>query len=229
MARHSDPTTVAFVVSWTYGLGIFYGVLRADDSAVRASEEAVQTAQRASNDHAVTLAKFALGAALLYRDAAADRRHGLEIMVQVRELVREHGPFMVPVAEVLAARERAGCGDRDAAIATMRQAVDELHRAGRLGSGVGCTGVLVETLLERGAEGDLAEAHEAIDRLANLPADERWAARDIWLLRLRALLVRARGDNAAYRDLVGRYHEMAESLGYEGHIDWAKALIEGGE
>ncbi len=224
MARHSDPTTVAFVVSWTYGLAIFYGVLRADDSAVRASEEAVQTAQRASNDHALTLAKFALGVALLYRDAAADRRRGLEMMVQVRELVREHGPFMVPVAELLAARERARCGDRDAAIAVMRQAVDELHRAGRLGSGVGCTGVLVETLLERGAEGDVAEAQTAIDRLANLPADEGLAVRDISLLRLRALLARARGDDVAYRDLVNRYRAMAESLGFEGHIAWAKAM-----
>ena len=38
MARHSDPTTLAGVVAWTYGMAIQYGVLRADDSAVRASE-----------------------------------------------------------------------------------------------------------------------------------------------------------------------------------------------
>ena len=34
----------------------------------------------------------------------------------------------------------------------------------------------------------MAEAQTAIDRVANLPADEGWAVRDIWLLRLRALL-----------------------------------------
>ena len=105
----------------------------------------------------------------------------------------------------------------------MRQAVDELHQAGRLGFGVWGTGVLVETLLERGAEGDLAEAQEAIDRLANLPADEGSAMREITLLRLRALLARARGDDVAYRDLVSRYRAMAESLGFEGHIAWAEA------
>ena len=49
MARHSDPATFAAVVAWTYGLAIQYGVLRADDSAVRASEEAVQTAAGSSN------------------------------------------------------------------------------------------------------------------------------------------------------------------------------------
>ncbi len=46
MARDSDPETLAGVVAWTYGFAIQYGVLRADDSAVRASEEAVQTAQQ---------------------------------------------------------------------------------------------------------------------------------------------------------------------------------------
>ena len=48
--------------------------------------------------------------------------------------------------------------------------------------------------------------------------------RDIWLLRVRALLARARGDDIAYRDMVNRYREMAESLGFEGHIDWAEAM-----
>ena len=45
MARHSDPATLGLVVSWTYGMGVLHGVLRADDSAVRAVEEAVQIAE----------------------------------------------------------------------------------------------------------------------------------------------------------------------------------------
>jgi hypothetical protein len=135
-------------------------------------------------------------------------------------------PFLVPVTEVWAARERARRGDRDAAIAVMRQAVDELHQVGRPGAyGVWGTGVLVETLLERGAEGDVREAEEAFDWLANLP-DDGSAVREITLLRLRALLARVRGDDVAYRDLVRRYREMAESLGFEGHIAWAEAMIE---
>jgi hypothetical protein len=110
----------------------------------------------------------------------------------------------------------------------MRQAVDELHQAGRPFFGVWGTGLLVQTLLERGASGDLAEARESIDRLANLPATEGWAVLDITLLRLRALLARARGDDVAYRDLLSCYRAMAESLGFEGHIAWAEA-IEAGE
>jgi hypothetical protein len=106
----------------------------------------------------------------------------------------------------------------------MRKAVDELHQAGRLGYGVWGTGVLVETLLERGAEGDLAEAQEEFDRLANLRADQDSAMLEITLLRLRTLLARARGDDIAYRDYRDRYRAMAESLGFERHIAWADAM-----
>ena len=130
-------------------LGGPYGVLRADDSAVRAIEEAVQTAEKASNDLALSGAEYALGIGLLSRDAAADRQRGLEIMVQARDTwLPERTPSLVPVAEMWAARERARCGERDAAIAVMRQAVDDLHRAGRPGWGVWATGVLAETLLD---------------------------------------------------------------------------------
>ncbi len=230
MALYSNPQFFALVVWWTYGVEIQYGVLRADDSALRAVEAAVQTARRAGHDYALSMAEYMLGVALLNRDAAADRDRGLELVVQTLDMfLSERFFYMVPVTELLAARERARRGDRDAAIAVMRQAVDELHQAGRLGFGIWGTGLLAETLLERGAEGDLAEAQEAIDWLANLPADDGSAIREITLLRLRALLSGARGDNVAYRDLVGRYHTMAESLGFEGHIAWAKAMLAGEE
>jgi adenylate cyclase len=48
--------------------------------------------------------------------------------------------------------------------------------------------------------------------------------REIWLLRLRALLARARGDEAAYRDYRDRYRAMATSVGFEGHMKWAEAM-----
>ena len=107
----------------------------------------------------------------------------------------------------------------------MRNAVDELRQAGRPTFSVFGTGILVEALLERGADGDLAEARGAIDWLAKLP-DDGSAVREITLLRLRALLALARGDDIAYRELVSRYRTMAESLGFEGHIAWAEAMID---
>ena len=197
---------------------------------VRASEDAVQTAHSASSDRAVGLAAYTLAVGLLNRDAAADRHRGLELMTQARDIwLRKRALFLIPVTDLWAARETARRGDRDAAIPVMRQAVDELRQAGNLFYGVWGTGVLVETLLERGAEGDLAEAQEAFDWLAVLWVDDGSAMREITLLRLRALLARACGDDVAYRDLVSRYRTMAESLDFEGHIDWAEAMIKGGE
>ena len=132
-----------------------------------------------------------------------------------RRLLRERAPFLVPVTELWVARERARRGDRDAAIAVMRQAVDELHQAGRLFYGVWGTGVLVETLLERGAEGDLAEAQEAIDWLANLPADRRFGdARDH-----AAAAARAAGPGPRRRRCLPG---LAESLSRDGGIAWLR-------
>jgi hypothetical protein len=228
MARRSNPEAHSGAVAWTYGFAMQYGVLLTDDSVVRASEEAVQTAQRASSDRALGLAAYTLGIALLNRDASADRQRGLEFMTQARDIwLRKRALFLIPVTDVWAARETARRGDRDVAIAEMRQAVDELRQAGNIFYGFWGTGVLVETLLERGAEGDLAESEEAVDRLANLIADQDSPMLDIWLLRLRALQARTRGDDIAYRDYRDRYRAMAKSLGFEGHIAWAEAMVDG--
>lgn len=54
--------------------------------------------------------------------------------------------------------------------------------------------------------------------------EENLAIRDIWLLRLRALLARARDDTAQYADFRDRYRDMAETLGFQGHLAWAEAM-----
>ena len=129
------------------------------------------------------------------------------------------------LSNVYLARERARRGDRDDAIPLMRAAVDHLFREGQLLEwGIPATGVLVETLLDRGTDGDVAEAEAAIERLAAAPADEGLVLRDIWLLRLRVLLARAHGDEAPYREYRDRYRAMATKLGFEGHMEWAEAM-----
>jgi hypothetical protein len=80
----------------------------------------------------------------------------------------------------------------------------------------------VETLLDRCAAGDMAEAEAAIKRLAEAPADEGLVVREIWLLRLQALLARAHSDDVRYREYRGRYRDMAKTLGFQGHIAWAQ-------
>jgi hypothetical protein len=129
----------------------------------------------------------------------------------------------LPLIDVYLAREMARHGDRDGAVPLMRAAVDHLFREGQLLAWCACDGCfLVDTLLDHGSESDVAEAEAAITRLADEPAEDGLVIRDIWLLRLRALLARAHGDEASYRENRDRHCALATSLGYEGHVAWAE-------
>ena len=227
IARSADPLSYATVVTFAYSAGITAGVLRPDDAAVREIEDALRIAERSGEDLAVTLARLTLGHALVHRDTAAERDRGQHLLAEVSEVLLRRGNNLaeLPTVNVYVARERARRGDRDEAIPLMRAAVDQLFRQGQLlGWRIPATGVLVETLLDRGTDGDVAEAEAAIERLATAPADDGLAMREIWLLRLRALLARAHGDEAAYRDHRDRYRDMARTLDFEGHIAWAESM-----
>ncbi|MGB8388239.1 ATP-binding protein [Mycobacterium sp.] len=227
MARSADPMSCAAVVTWVYFPGIPNGVLRADDRAVREIDDALQIAEQSGDDMAFAIARMTLGFALVHRPTDAERDRGQKLLAEVSEVLVREGFALgeLPLVNVYSAREGARRGDRDNAIPLMRAAVDHLFREGRLLAwGVSTTGVLVETLLDRGAESDVVEAEAATERLASAPVEEGFVIREIWLLRLRALLARAHGDAAAYAHLRDRYRDMATTLGFEGHIAWAGAM-----
>jgi len=148
------------------------------------------------------------------------------VLTQVREmcLSNRFSVSELPLVDAYIARETARSGDLDSAITAMRVATDSLCSAGQLLSfGIPATCLLVETLLERGSEKDLAEARAAVERLAREPSLDL-ESRNITVLRLRALLAHAQGDTAAYRELLERYRAMASSLGFEGHMAWVEAM-----
>jgi adenylate cyclase len=130
----------------------------------------------------------------------------------------------VPVIDIEAAREKRRLGDIDGAVKTSREAFDYLmDNGGMLWHGSAIT-VLVEALLARGGESDLREAQDAIDRLDGVPTDPGFVFHALAVLRLRALLATARGDDVSYCDYGDRYRAMATSLGFEGHMKWAEAM-----
>ena len=227
MARSADPLSYAGVVAYVYFPGIAAGVLEPDDSAMREIEDAVRIAERSGDDLALDLARGTLGVALVHRHTDAERSSGQKLLAKSSEAFqrREHNLADLPLVNMYLARERARRGDHDEAIPLMRAIVDHLFREGRLLLwGICASGVLVQTLLDREVDGDVAEAEAAIEHLAAAPTDDRSAVRDISLLRLRALLARARGDDVAYRDLADRYRTMAADLGFEGHMAMAEAM-----
>ena len=130
----------------------------------------------------------------------------------------------MPVVDIHVAQEKARSGDFDGAIELARAVVDELFDSGGAIWSAPAAAVLVEALLRRGADGDRAEAHAAIDRLAEVPTDPGFVLHEIFLLRLRALLARACGDEAGYREFRDRYRARAIQCGFEGHMELAEAM-----
>ena len=227
IACRADPLSHAGIVTYIYFPTIPLGVQRADDRALGEIEAASRVAEQSGDDLAVSFARVALGVALVHRDTAAERERGHMLLAEASDLWvrRRQNLCDLPVVEFLMARETARRGDRDAAIPLMHATLDRLVREGQLLAwGVFATGVLVETLLERGTEEDVVQAEAAIDRLATTPADHEYVLRDIWLLRMRALLARAQGDDVTYSDYRDRYRKMANDLGFEGHMQWAEEM-----
>ena len=134
-----------------------------------------------------------------YKQVTADRRRGLELLTQIRDMSFSSGSSgrnsQSPTRYL--AREQARAGDSDAGIPVIRKAVDDMSARDQVGYYIPATGVLVEALLDRGGDGAAAEAEAAIERLAAASADGL-VIRDVWLLRLHAR--------------------------FEGHIDWAEAM-----
>ncbi len=226
LGRGAEPMSHAIVMTYTYLAAIACGVLRADDVAVHDISEALQIAARSGNDIALGAVEEAMAVALLHRDSSADRRRGLDLLDDIRNMCLHNRYYAseIPGIEVYTARESARRGDLDGAIPPMRVAVDEMFRAEQFQWVLAAVPVLVETLLDRGADGDLVQAEAAVERLAAAPLEDGYVIRDVVLLRLRALLARARGDEANLRAIVGRYRDMARSHGFEGHMAWAEAM-----
>ena len=192
---------------------------------VREIEDALRIAERSGDDLAVANARVALGMALVHRDTDAERDRGQKLLGEVGDVFvrRGHNLGDLPIVNVYLSRERARRGDRDEAIPLMRAAVDHLFREGQLLLwGIAATGVLVETLLDRGAEGDVVEAEAAIERLAAAPADDGLAMPR----HLAAAAARAAGPGPRRRRRLPR---LGESLSRDGGIAWLRRTHRLGE
>ena len=227
MARRADPLSYARAVAYVYFPAIPAGVLRPDVRAVREIEGALRIAERSGDNFALAFARMTLGVALVHRETAAEYERGERLLNEVTELFQRQGHNLseLPVVNVYSARDRARRGERDDAIVELRAIVDHLVREGQLLTwGIPATAVLVETLLDRGADSDVAEAEAAIDFLAEQRDDRELPVCDVWLLRMRALLARRTGHSDEYTQLADRYLELAVALGFEGHIVWAESM-----
>ena len=225
-AHKADPISYVLVVNTKYTAAISCGLLLSDDAALRELDHALQAAETSADNVALGVARTTLGVALLHRAAETDRDRGLELLEQLRDMCLNDVYYLslLHFGEVYIARERARRGDKDGALPLLRSAVDGMLDTGHFGPFIPGTGVLVEVLLVCVGEDGVPEAQAAIDRLASLRFGEDLALRKIWLARMQVLMAQVRGDDDAYRDFRDSYRDMATSLGFEGHMQWAEAM-----
>ncbi len=229
IAHAVDPTTYVSTVMFKYSVGIAVGALVADDTALRETREALETASNCSEDLALGLAQLARGLTLVHTGGDAERAAGLELLAKARTLAEEERFTLteVPIIDAEPAAESARTGDLDGAIELSRRVVGDVIAAGAplyLGRAVT---VLVTSLLERGTAGDVVEAREAMDRVAAESDALDTIHHDLPVLRLRSLLAGEAGDVAGYRREVEQYRAMARALGFAGHITVAEGLTWG--
>jgi adenylate cyclase len=225
MAKTSYPTMLSGMMWRKYVFAIPYGVLLPDATALRDTAETLAIAEQSGDDLALDLARTARGVTLVRQDGK-EREAGLALLTATRERAQNarFALTALPIVDLHIAMEKLRLGDIDGAIESARTVGADVHESGAVIWDAFSTSVLVEALVQRSGDADLEEAHAAIDRLAAVPTDPGFALHETCLLRLRALLARARGDETGYRGFRDRYRALATSLGFEGQMKWAEAM-----
>ena len=225
MAHDADPLSYVLCVAWTRGVAIAGRVLLPDSAIREQIDAALSIAERSGDDITLGFARYSLASALLYQDSPDDER-ALVLLEQIRDMCRQGRFYLseIHATDMWTALALGRRGDLDNAIPLAREALTDFVAAGQLGYCVLATGVLAELLLDRSDDNELDEVQLTIDRLAAAPLGDDYVLRDLVLLRLRALLARARGDEGAFRDFATRYRAMADHLGFEGHMALAEAM-----
>jgi len=222
MARAYDPSSLVFAVMYKY-LGITTGAFLPDEAAVHDTADALQLAERSSDDFALAAARFTRGITLLYREGE-DRETGLELLRQTRDacLRERFSTTTLAFIDSLFAKERARNGDVDGAIESARSILERMSDTGEMLARGGVAAALVELLLTRGNDADLREARTLLDSLS--ADDSGYALDEMVSLILRAFLAQSEGDQPAYRDFAERFRTMATSLGAEGFMALAATM-----
>ena len=142
---------------------------------MREIEDALRIAERSGDDLAVAFARMTLGVALVHRPTAAERDRGQKLLAEVSDVFLRRDTTWPSYRSSTCTWRVRGLGV-EIAMTPYRSCAPPSTICSAQGQllawGIPATGVLVETLLDRGAESDVAEAEAAIERLAAAPADD---------------------------------------------------------
>jgi adenylate cyclase len=218
-------TTRPFVQLYRYAAATQNGAVLPDAQDVAQAAETLEIAQRSANNTAVAYALLNRATTLIHNDWE-DTAAGLEFLAQAREMIVNEQLIVTlrRMSDIEVARERARSRDLDGAIDLATTVLVEQFDTGEMIFRGPATTVLVEALLSRGRAADLTDAQDAIDRLAAVPTEPGFVLHELPVLRLRALVARARGDESGYRQFVERFRVKAQEAGFEGYLAQAEAM-----
>lgn len=225
IAKSVDLMSHVAGLMYKYVVATHVGALLPDPTALSETAEALEAAERRGDDFTLDSARLSRGLVLVNSDAC-HHSIGLALLNEYRDACIRHGYATTAVrwVDIENAKAKAKAGDLDGAIDTARTAVDFLYRSGEMTTRGSAVAALIDLLIRRGGAPDLAEAEAAIDRLAAVPTDAGFVLHELPLLRMRALMAQAYGDDVTYWDYRDRYRKMANDLGFEGHMATAAAM-----
>jgi adenylate cyclase len=162
----------------------------------------------------------------LAQQPGPDRGRGLALLSLAREAVTQQRSIAAYLSaiDLEFAIDKERQGDVDGSIGALQSIVEIDIATGAIWATGRATEVLVETLLRRGRPADIEAARQAIERTAAVPIEQGVVIYELPLLRLRALVGQACGDEAEYRTYRDRYRAMANEIGFEAHIAKADAM-----
>ncbi len=231
LAQSSDATTRPFAQLYKYAAAIENGAVLPTAEDVEQTAESLEIAQRSGDNAAVTYSLVNRAIALIHHnDDSESRAAGLECLTRAREMIVDEKLIVAlrRMSDIEFARERSRLGDHDGAVDVITAILDSGFKVGSMiFRGPGTT-ALVEALLARGSASgdpkDIERAERAVDRLEAVPTEPGFVLHELPVLRLRALLARAHGDELGYRQFLGRFRAKAQEADFEGYLAQAEAM-----
>jgi adenylate cyclase len=226
MAAPLDSTSYVFALLWKYVASIPFGALLADATAMRETAEALRIAESSSDDFMLYMGRLSRGLVLVRGDEP-EREAGLDLFSQARDaaVTAQFSLSALTIVDPEFALEKARIGDLDGAIDMVRAIVEGAYESGDMIWRGRATEVLVQLLIRRDSDDDQRNAQAAIDRLADVPTDPGFVLHELPLLRSRALLALAGGDETGHRNFLEQHRARATAAGFDALTTTASATV----
>ncbi len=228
MAQSFDATTRPFAQLYKYAAAIENGAALPTADDLTQTAESLEIAQRSGDNTALAYSLVNRATALIHYSSDS-RAEGLEILTRARAMLVDEKLIVAlrRMSDIEFARERARSGDLDGAIELATRILDAQFGAGTMIFRGPATTVLVEALLSRGSAADIEDAEHAVQRLASVATEPGFVLHELPVLRLRALLARAQGDEPGYQQFLQRFRAQAQEANFEGFLAQADAMAGG--